>query len=250
MLHVPTLSSQFLSVIVIAYNEEKYLPQTLDSLSRQTDTRFEVIIVDSASTDATETVARAYADKLPSFHYLKLAKAMGPGFGRNRGAEAATGGRFLFLDADTVLTPTFLAETTAQLDRHRTDVATCPLRIQEKSALSDAGSLFLNTAMRLLNPFYACGYGACLFSTPAVHEAVGGFDERIGICEDCHYIKMARKKGFRFRILSKPFHTSDRRARHEGSTRIMAKYIGCHLRRMLTGREIYKEDITYNYGEF
>lgn len=247
---VPTLAAPSLSVIVIAYNEEKYLPMTLESLARQTAADFEVVVVDSASTDQTEAVARSYADKLPAFHFLKLDKAMGPAFGRNQGAESAAGRRFLFLDADTVLKPSFIAETAGEMDRRRVDVATCSLKIQEKSLLSNIGSLFLNTAMRLLNPFYACAYGACLFSTPEVHQAVGGFDENIGICEDCHYVKMARKKGFRFRILSPYFYTSDRRARHEGSTRIMAKYIACHLRRMVTGREIRKEDINYKYGDF
>lgn len=242
--------SPTLSIVVIAYNEEKYLPRNLAALAQQTQRDFEVIVVDSNSTDGTEAVARQFADKLPAFRYLKLPQALGPAYGRNRGAETASGERLLFLDADTVLRPDFVARTVAALAGRKTDVATCPLRILEKSPLSDIGAIFLNTAMRVLNPVYPCAYGACLFSTPQAHAAVGGFDERIGICEDCHYVKMARKRGFRFRVLNQPFLTSDRRAQREGGPRIMAKYISCHLRRMLTGREIFKEDITYTYGGF
>lgn len=239
-----------LSVIVIAYNEEAYLPRSLASLSAQTARDFEVVVVDSNSTDGTESVTHEHAQKLPGFQYLKLSQTLGPGFARNRGAEVASGTRFLFLDADTVLSPDFIADTTGELARFEADVATCPLRVLEKSLLSYVGAVFLNTAMRVLNPFYACAYGACLFSTRAVHKAVGGFDERIGICEDCHYVKKARKQSFRFRILSPVFHTSDRRARREGSARVMVKYVGCHLRRMLTGKEILKEEIDYTYGNF
>lgn len=239
-----------LSIIVIAYNEERYLPQALASLSRQAGRNIEVIVVDSNSTDGTEAVARQYADKLPAFRYLKLSQPLGPAYGRNRGAEIASGTRILFLDADTVVAPDFIAKAAAELAEREADVATCPLRVLEPSILSNVGAAFLNTAMRALNPLYACAYGACLFSTREVHEAVGGFDERIGICEDCHYVKMARKQGFRFRILTPVFRTSDRRAHREGGLRVMAKYIACHLRRMLTGREILKEDIKYKYGDF
>ncbi len=239
-----------LSIIVIAYNEERYLPQTLASLARQTERDFEVIVVDSNSTDGTEAVARQHAATLPAFRYLKLPQALGPAYGRNRGAEIASATRLLFLDADTVLSPDFIAKTTSELVGVGADVATCPLRVLEPSWLANVGAFFLNTAMRVLTPVYACAYGACLFSTQRVHKAVGGFDEQIGICEDCHYVKMARKQGFRFRVLTPVFHTSDRRARREGSVRIMTKYVGCHLRRLLTGKEIPRKDITYPYGDF
>lgn len=239
-----------LSIIVIAYNEEKYLPLTMASLSRQTESDFEVIVVDSNSTDGTEAVARQYAGELPAFRYLKLPQALGPAYGRNRGAEIATGHCLLFLDADTVLEPDFVAEAMTELKDREADLATCPLRVIEQSMLSNVGAAFLNAAMRVLSPIYTSAYGACLFSTRKVHAALGGFDERIGICEDCHYVKMARKQGFRFRVLTPVFHTSDRRARREGSARVMVKYVACHLRRMLTGREIFKDDIEYKYGGF
>lgn len=238
------------SIVVIAYNEQRYLPRTLASLAGQTTRSFEVIVVDSNSTDGTEAAARRFASELPEFRYLKLPQARGPAYGRNRGAEVAANNRLLFLDADTVLEPDFLAETTAELAAHGTDVATCRLRIIEKSIPARLGVAFLNTAMRILAPVYSSAYGACLFSTRQVHQAVGGFDERIGICEDCHYVKTARKRGFRFRVLSPVFHTSDRRARRDGGARIMARYIACHLWRMFTGREILKDDINYTYGDF
>ena len=46
------------SVIVLAYNHEKYLPQALDSIiSQKTEHRFEILINDDASTDGTALIA-------------------------------------------------------------------------------------------------------------------------------------------------------------------------------------------------
>jgi GT2 family glycosyltransferase len=239
-----------LSVVVITYNEEHYVPLILRSLREQTWHGFEVLVVDSNSTDATEAAARECGRDLPGVRFLKLSETRGPAYGRNRGAEAAAHERLLFLDADTVLAPDFLERTGEEIARRGADVATCPMRVIETCLAATVGAAFLNGSMRVLRPVYSSAYGACLFSSREVHRAVGGFDTRIGICEDCHYVKQARKLGFRFRILSPVFGTSDRRARHEGSTRVMAKYVACHLRRMFTGREILREDIHYTYGDF
>ncbi len=244
------MPGQTLTVVVIAYNEEKFIGGVLSSLARQTERDFEVLVVDSNSTDGTEAAARAYAPELPAFRYLKLDAARGPAYGRNRGAEAAASERLLFLDADTLFAPDFLAATGAEIARLGADVATCPLRVIESAPLYGLGTLFLNGAVRLLRPVYPTAYGACLFSTRTVHTAVGGFDERVGICEDCHYVKKAGQLGFRFRILHHPFETSDRRVRRQGTARAALFYLRIHLRRLLTGREILKESVRYPYGQF
>jgi hypothetical protein len=137
----------------------------------------------------------------------------------------------------------------AEINEHEVDVATCPIRISEENFLSNLGARFLNLLLRVFKPVYAAAYGACLFSTKTVHSHVGGFDEDLGICEDCHYVKKARKNShFRFRILHTVFYTSDRRAQAEGSVRVMAKYLTAHTYRLLTRKEITREQVDYKYG--
>lgn len=240
-----------ISIIIIAYNEEKYITGILNALINQTVKNFEVIVVDSNSSDRTEQVTKELAPDFKEFTYIKLNAARGPAYGRNRGAEAATYDRLLFLDADTSIKSNFIERIDNEIKKRKLDVATCPIRILEGGLDSDFGAFFLNSFMIMLKPVYSAGYGACFISTQNVHSLVGGFDETIGICEDCNYIKKARRKyRSKYGILSPYFYTSDRRAKSEGGLRFMLKYIKIHLYRMLTGKEILKEEIVYKYGNF
>lgn len=68
-----------ISVIVLTYNQEDSIARTLDSIIMQEDTpRFEIIIGDDCSTDATGTVCREYASKYPDLiRYYRREKNMG-----------------------------------------------------------------------------------------------------------------------------------------------------------------------------
>ncbi len=88
----------FLSVVMPAHQAETLLSDTLGAL-RASDLprdRWELIVVDDASRDATAAVAARYADRV-----LRLpAPPGGPGMARNRGAAIASGVWLVFLDAD------------------------------------------------------------------------------------------------------------------------------------------------------
>lgn len=61
------------SVIVLTYNHEKYIQQTLDSiLMQRTAFKYEILIGDDASTDGTGEILRLYADKNPEVIRLFL----------------------------------------------------------------------------------------------------------------------------------------------------------------------------------
>lgn len=51
------------SIIIPAYNAEKYLPECLVSVDAQTFKDYEVVIVDDGSTDETAYIADTYADQ-------------------------------------------------------------------------------------------------------------------------------------------------------------------------------------------
>lgn len=90
------------SVIIPAYNEEKYIGKCLNSLREQTFNNFETIIVDDGSTDSTRQIAENYGVRVFSLSHG------GPGRARNYGASKAHGKILVFLDADLYLDKNYL----------------------------------------------------------------------------------------------------------------------------------------------
>ena len=98
------------SVIVPAFNGERIIVETLESLRRQTYTDFEVLVVDDGSTDATAEVVGAFEGL--DLRLLRFANG-GVAVARNRGIEHASGAFVAFVDQDDLWAPQKLA---AQLD--------------------------------------------------------------------------------------------------------------------------------------
>src|SRR5512138_1659295 len=91
--------TRFVSVVIPAHNEEKYLKRTLESLRKQNYGWFEVIVVANGCTDHTPKVARELCQRLIILSQKSL------GISRNLGARMARGEVLVFLDADTTLEP-------------------------------------------------------------------------------------------------------------------------------------------------
>ena len=110
------------SVIVPAYNSEKYIEETLDCLLDQTLQDIEVIIVNDGSTDSTADIASSYCAKDSRFSLINKENG-GVSLARNTGLRKAGGRYVLFLDSDDILTPQSLEEFSKALDRTGADVA-------------------------------------------------------------------------------------------------------------------------------
>lgn len=92
-------SCLMISIIIRTYNEEKYLRTTLDHIyAQKTNHTFEVIIVDSGSTDATLEIASQYALKV--VHINKEVFSFGKSL--NIGCAEATGDIFVFISAHCI----------------------------------------------------------------------------------------------------------------------------------------------------
>lgn len=59
-----------LSIIIPAYNVEKYLKQCLDSVIKQDNGKIEIILVNDGSTDSTWQICCDYAEHYPLIHAL------------------------------------------------------------------------------------------------------------------------------------------------------------------------------------
>ncbi|MFC1726940.1 glycosyltransferase family 2 protein [Patescibacteria group bacterium] len=84
------------SVVICAYNEEKYLGQTISS-ALKCPTAEEIIVVNDGSTDKTKNVLKSFKDKIISVSYKKN---KGKGYAFSKGIKAANGQIIVMLDAD------------------------------------------------------------------------------------------------------------------------------------------------------
>lgn|GEM_PF-809271 len=92
------------SIIVPTLNEKKFIKKTLLALKNQTISKknYEIIVSDSSSNDNTIKIAKKYADK------VVVCERKGAGYGRNFGAKQATGKYLAFVDADTIVSKTYV----------------------------------------------------------------------------------------------------------------------------------------------
>jgi len=96
------------SVIVPAYNAERFLGEAIESVLAQTYAPVETIVIDDGSTDRTAEVARGY----DGVEVIGQENA-GPAIARNRGFEASRGEMVTFHDADDTMMP---GKLQAQID--------------------------------------------------------------------------------------------------------------------------------------
>ena len=90
----------FFSIVIPTYNREKIVLNALRSITAQTFSDFEIILVDDGSTDATEEVIKTLND--PKIRYYKT-ENFGVAHARNYGIKKASGSYVTFLDSDDLL---------------------------------------------------------------------------------------------------------------------------------------------------
>lgn len=94
------MNKPFFSIIVPAYNVEKYISQALDSVLDQTYTSYEILLIDDKSTDKTLEIAKKYQCKSKKIKLICNSKNTGLAATRNVGLNKTTGKYIVFLDSD------------------------------------------------------------------------------------------------------------------------------------------------------
>ena len=108
------------SVITPFLNAAAHLAEAIDSVRAQTETDWELLLVDDGSTDASVAIAQAAAQGDPRIRLLPAPRdaPRGAAAARNAGIAAACGDFVAFLDADDLFEPHMLATTLAAADEH------------------------------------------------------------------------------------------------------------------------------------
>lgn len=96
--------SVVVSVIMPAYNAEKYIEKTINSVLNQSYDNFELIVIDDGSKDNTAEIIIAMANKDKRIHFFQNAKNLGVSVTRNYGISLANTDWIAFLDSDDMWT--------------------------------------------------------------------------------------------------------------------------------------------------
>jgi teichuronic acid biosynthesis glycosyltransferase TuaG len=97
--------NELISVILPAFNSERFIKNSLESALSQTHTELEVVVIDDASSDKTVQIIEMLCASDHRVRLLRQPANRGPGAARNRGIGAARGRYLAFLDADDVWEP-------------------------------------------------------------------------------------------------------------------------------------------------
>ena len=192
-----------ISVIIPAFNEEKYISQTLDALQKQTFPDYEVIVVANGCTDNTEQILKTHP--FEKLRHLSLPQA-NVSVARNAGALNAQGETLVFVDADTQLAADSLQkikeEFTPGCSVATTRTAPYPPSWKFKAALT-----FKNIYNQ--SKIYQ-GCSGVLICRKSDFHAVKGYPPDIVVKEHRKLILKLKEKG-KYKFIDTPAITSMRR---------------------------------------
>ena len=193
------------SIIVPVYNRPDEVDELLDSLTRQSERGFEVIIVEDGSVVTCQKVCQKYATALDIHYYQK--PNSGPGQSRNYGAERASGDYLLILDSDVVLPETYIEAVTKELDTAPADAfggpdSSHPSFTPTQKAISYSTTAFFTTGgirggKKKLDKFFPRSFNMGV--RREVYQKLGGFSKmRFG--EDIDFSYRIVEAGYKTRL--------------------------------------------------
>lgn len=98
------MKAPLVSVIMPAYNAEKYIEEAIRSVMAQTVTDWELVVIDDCSTDGTREVIKGLCAEEARIRYYENPENLGVAKTRNRGLDLAKGEYVALLDSDDVWT--------------------------------------------------------------------------------------------------------------------------------------------------
>lgn len=107
------------SVIIPVYNRPDEIDELLESLTTQSYSNFEVLVVEDGSDISCEHIVEKYVHDLDITYCLK--ENEGQGFARNYGFNRAKGDYFIVFDSDCIIPPTYFEIVNNSLNNHYLD---------------------------------------------------------------------------------------------------------------------------------
>ena len=193
------------SIIVPVFNRPDEVDELLESLTHQSVSNFEVIIVEDGSSKPCSDICKKYESILDIHYYYK--ENSGPGQSRNYGAERAQGEYLLILDSDVVLPENYIRAIDEELGHEPADAFGGPDKAHDsftdtQKAISYSMTSFFTTGgirggKKKLDKFYPRSFNMGIRKD--VYTRLGGFSKmRFG--EDIDFSIRIFKAGYRCRL--------------------------------------------------
>lgn len=193
------------SFIIPVYNRPDEVDELLQSMTRQTLTDFEVIVVEDGSVRDCKNVCDSYAGRLDLHYHMK--ENSGPGQSRNYGAERARGEYLIILDSDVVLPDSYLQSVDDELKARPADAfggpdCAHPSFTPTQKAISYSMTSFFTTGgirggKKKMDKFYPRSFNMGIRRD--VYMALGGFS-RMRFGEDIDFSIRIFKAGHACRL--------------------------------------------------
>ncbi len=195
MASILTSETPRISVIIPAYNSERYILRAVESVFDQTYKNWKIIVIDDGSTDNTRQVLEPYGDVIQYVYQ----ENQGAAIARNRACELARGEFLAFLDADDFFLPEKLAKQIAcfEADHSLGMVQNGWLMVDETGKdiypampWEDSPNLDLETFV-----LYKSVRPSAIMLRREWWERLGGFDPRFPPTEDLDFALRLALKG-------------------------------------------------------
>ncbi len=181
-----------ISIVIPAYNEEKYIGKTLESITKlETDGwEIETIVINGGSTDKTAEIAASYGAKVINEPHK------GIGFARQEGLKHASGDMVFFTDADTLVPSDWLVKHISALKKPSVVCTWGGYRYSDGNfpiyqLFNYIGPIIVYLNYKLFNLPAASGQNIAFWRKKGLE--IGGFDEKLVIFEDTDFaIRMKR----------------------------------------------------------
>ncbi len=195
-----------ISVVIPAYNAERFLGEAIESVLSQTRRPEELIVIDDGSTDGTLAVARRY----PEVTAISQPDG-GPSAARNRGISKSDGDLICFHDAEDLMEPEKLSIQAGLMDDNPQlgCVMTTQSLLHEPGAELPFWSPGSDVPVRRIAPDtwtlseHLPGLGGSMIRRAAAVET-GGFDEELSHAEDLDFLQRATERGVVMATIVRP----------------------------------------------
>ncbi len=196
------------SIVIPVHNNSKYTYNCLNSILKNTQGAFEIIVIDDASSDETPKLLR----NVDNIRVIRNDKNLGFIESCNIGAESGKGKYLFFLNNDTIVTENWLEPLISAISKQDVGAVGSKL-IYPDGKLQEAGGIIWNDASgwnygryddpdkpeyNFIREVDYCS-GAALLVKKDLFEKLGGFDIRFkpGYYEDTDICFSIRESGFK-----------------------------------------------------